>query len=357
MHKLPPLPGSGRGALTLHPHLRHHRWHRPLLEPLLCPVSAAMPPVLVLPWRGWHPTNTPLTDCLGELFILPSEPSTLQMPRLDQARGHRLLPHSWTSALHFGAFRDGWFYTVTWLPTLLMSSPCSDPCALTPSSTLHLCYSGLHHFPHSPSQQMTLGPISWKDNKKIFKRKLPWLSSQGCCPFIYEYIFTPTLFSLLHLPWLLSDTKRHPVTQTIVLLVLSLLLLPSWPVHFDQQNLTKLPFSLPYPTQWLTVISCVGLLLHLPSEWTSMVRLPLFPSQYLEYLAGPVASCEHLTPCVLLPASSAFASAYVFAPCCGALCTGLCVRSLLLDPRSVPQPLPALLSFRCHLLSDNPTNE
>lgn len=45
---------------------------------------------------------------------------------------------------------------------------------------------------------------------------------------------------------------------------------------------TKLPFSLLYPTQWLTGISCVGLLLHLPSECTSMVQLPLFPSQYLE---------------------------------------------------------------------------
>lgn len=50
--------------------------------------------------------------------------------------------------------------------------------------------------------------LSWKGNKKMFKRKSSWLSSQDCCSFIYEHIFTPTLLSLLHLghSWTLNAT-------------------------------------------------------------------------------------------------------------------------------------------------------
>lgn len=121
-------------------------------------------------------------------------------------------------------------------------------------------------FSSSHTSAAGLYPTAWKDQEKVFKRKSPWLSSQECCPFLYGHVFTPTLLSPLHLSWLLLDTECHPIAQTRVLQGLPLLLLPSWPVQFDQQSLTKLPFSLPYPYSsgsleflcWPSLASAIG---------------------------------------------------------------------------------------------------
>lgn len=121
-----------------------------------CPQRSFCPEVADSPqpasdWLSWRTFHTAFwilhpTDPQARSSLWPLPSSTL-----------------WTSALHSGAFGDEWFYTVMWLPTLLMSSPHGEPHELTPSFTLQLCYSERHHFPHpQPSQQMTLCPIIMK---------------------------------------------------------------------------------------------------------------------------------------------------------------------------------------------------